>query len=80
MKDLVSKIISGDEKAFEYIKNKWNLQLKIFARSYVRSDDVSEDLIQDTYIKFWESRAVVNNEKMIGPYLFTILKKNASII
>ncbi len=74
MKDLVSKIISGDEKAFEYIKNKWNLQLKIFARSYVRSDDVSEDLIQDTYLKFWESRAVVNNEKMIGPYLFTILK------
>jgi RNA polymerase sigma-70 factor (ECF subfamily) len=74
MKDLVSKIISGDERAFEYIKNEWNLRLNIFARSYVRSDDVSKDLVQDTYIKFWEARSVVNNETMIGPYLFTILK------
>jgi len=74
MDDLVSKIHLGDERVFEHIKNEWSQRLKIFARSYVRLNDVSEDLVQDTFIKFWEARHSLNYEKMIAPYLFTILR------
>ncbi len=74
MKDLVSKIRSGDERVFEYIKNEWTWRLRVFARSYVRLDDVSEDLIQDTFIKFWETRGSFENENLLAPYLFTILR------
>ncbi|NCB96839.1 MAG: RNA polymerase sigma-70 factor [Bacteroidia bacterium] len=74
MEDLVSKIRLGDEKVFEYIKKEWGQKLRIFARSYVRLNGVSEDLVQDTFIKFWEARRTFENEKMIAPYLFTILR------
>jgi RNA polymerase sigma-70 factor (ECF subfamily) len=74
MKDLVSKIRSGDERVFEYIKNEWTWRLRVFARSYVRLDDVSEDLTQDTFIKFWETRGSFENENLLAPYLFTILR------
>lgn len=74
MDDLVSKIRLGDERVFEYIKNVWSQRLRIFARSYVRLNDVSEDLVQETLIKFWETRHTFSNEETIAPYLFTILK------
>jgi len=74
MRDLASKIRTGDEKALEYLKNEWNQRLMTFARSYVRSRDVSEDLIQDTFIKVWETRELLERENYLVPYMFTILK------
>jgi len=74
MTDLVPKIRAGDEKAFEYLKDQWSNKLKIFARSYVRNENISEDLIQDTFIKLWEVRHTLDKEEYLGTYLFTIVK------
>ena len=74
MTDLVPKIRAGDEKAFEHLKDQWSNKLKIFARSYVRNENISEDLIQDTFIKLWEVRHTLDKEEYLGTYLFTIIK------
>lgn len=74
MKDLVCKIKAGDEDAFEYLKSEWRNRLKIFARSYVRIEAVAEDLLQDSFLKVWETRSSIENDNQLAPYIYTVLK------
>lgn len=56
------------------LKKVWYARLKIFASSYVRDNNASEDLVQDTFLKIIESEINLEECENIGALLYTILK------
>lgn len=85
---LCRKFVKGDESAFNDIYN--DTKGKIFANiySYVKSKEVAEDLLSDTYIKFINSIDELTADRSILGYLYTIsrnlslnyLEKNKRIV
>ena len=75
---LCKKFINGDKNAFNKIYE--DTKNKIFANiySYVKSKEVSEDILNDTYIKFINSIEDMKPGKSILGYLYTI-SRNLSL-
>lgn len=74
MENLLTRLSRGDDCALLLLKNEWYHKLSVFARSYVRSSFVAEDMVQDTFIKLWESREDLAKYENIGSFLYTVLK------
>lgn len=51
-------------------------QLCNYALTFTRDADVSEDLVQDLFIKIWESRRHLLSDSSIRYYLFTAIRNN----
>ena len=50
-------------------------QLKLFILKVAKSPELTEDVLHDTFIKIWESRAQINPDLPFKPYLYTIAKR-----
>ena len=74
MDNLQKRIHSGDEKALSQLRTEWSHKLSVFALSYVRCRFTAEDLVQDTFIKLWESRQDIARYDSVGSFVYTILK------
>lgn len=71
---LACKIRKGSTAAFEEIYDRYHRQLFCMARSYLKDEKLSEDAVQDIFVKLWEKREHLNPERSIKGYLFTMLK------
>ena len=75
---LCQRFIKGDQKAFNEIYE--DTKGKIFANiySYVKSKEVSEDILSETYIRFINNIEDITKNKSILGYLYTI-SRNLSL-
>lgn len=55
-KDILEKINKGDREAFDLVFKRYFPGLCTFARDYVRTYDVAEDIVQEVFINFWIDR------------------------
>jgi RNA polymerase sigma-19 factor, ECF subfamily len=69
---LVSKIKVGDTYAFKEFFNLTQPEIFHFLFRYTFDKDSANDLIQETYIKFWNARESVNPYGEPKAYLFKI--------
>jgi RNA polymerase sigma-70 factor, ECF subfamily len=74
MDSLSTRLYEGDEKALTQLRDELSKKLHVFAISYVRCDFTAEDLVQDTFIKLWESRQDIIKYSNIGSFIYTILR------
>jgi RNA polymerase sigma-70 factor (ECF subfamily) len=51
-------------------------RLKGYCKLFVADDNKAEDLIQETFITFWEKRHSIKTDRSIESYLFVILRNN----
>ncbi len=58
--------------AFQYFFNGYSQKLYRFALSYLKSDTEAEEIVQDVFLKLWESRHRLDLDKSFQSYLFTI--------
>jgi RNA polymerase sigma-70 factor (ECF subfamily) len=66
------------EKSFNELFRLLYTKLFNFAFSFTQSEVVSEEIVMDTFLKLWSSRASIASIKKIDTYLFVIVK-NLSI-
>ena len=66
----------GDKKAFEAVYNEFFGVLYHLCLNYLHDDKVSEELVQDTFMKLWEIRETLNDQINIRNFLYTITKNN----
>jgi RNA polymerase sigma-70 factor (family 1) len=71
---LVARLSNGDEQAFKALFHAHKNKLFQYSLRYVRSTDIAEDIVQDTFLKIWEQRHTLNVESAFGAYLFRIAR------
>jgi RNA polymerase sigma-70 factor (ECF subfamily) len=71
---MVTGIRSGCEKAFLLVYRQYHEKLYFYFLQKTRSEDVSEELVQLTFIKLWQYRQSLNTQLPISQQLFRIAK------
>lgn len=69
---LIKSLISGSYKSYEVLYDKWVSSLYRFVYSLVKSEDVTKDIVQETFIKIWTNRTNIDPNQSFKSYLFTI--------
>lgn len=59
--ELLSLSQTGDEKAFEAIMYRYNVQLYKYVYTRIRSEHDAKDLLQEVFISCWKNRHTINN-------------------
>ena len=72
--DLIIGIKRGNPEAFGKLYDQFAGKLYAFCFSYCRSRVFSEEAVQEVFIKVWENRAKIDENKSFSSYLFTIAK------
>lgn len=70
--ELVKQLRKGDVKAFDSLFEIYSQKLFGFALKYFKSDSDAEELVQEVFVKVWESRRSLKSEHSFKSYLFTI--------
>jgi RNA polymerase sigma factor (sigma-70 family) len=71
-KDLINKVINGSYESFTELYNCWVSRLYNFVFSLVKSEDITQDIVQETFVKIWTNRTMLSPEYSFKSYLFTI--------
>jgi len=69
---LFQQVSEGDERAFNRLFHLFLPKLYPFIIKLTRSEDVTEDIIQDTFIKVWLSRDRLAEIENPGGWLYTL--------
>jgi len=72
--ELVSRLINNDEYAFAELYFLYRYRLISFARKFVKSEVLAEDIFQDTFAAIWQSRHFLNPDFSFSSYLYTITR------
>lgn len=74
--ELVKKLQKGDLEAFDQVFRRYSDKLFGFALKYLKSQEDTEELVQDVFLKIWENRKSLKKEASLKSYLFTIAYHN----
>ncbi|MGQ9619671.1 MAG: RNA polymerase sigma factor [Bacteroidales bacterium] len=67
---ILDLVKSGDRKAFEYLFISYYKELCSYTNRIVRNQSVTEDIVMNIYVKFWENCDKININTSISGYLF----------
>jgi len=74
--DIDSKLISGLKKdnhdSFQQLFEYYSVPLYKFAIGYLKSKELTEDLVQEVFLKIWDNRENLKTNTSFQSYLFTI--------
>lgn len=73
--DIVS-LRKGEKRAYEALYNEFFGMLYHLCFHYLHDEKVSEELVQDTFMKLWEIRETLNDQCNLSNFLYTITKNN----
>jgi RNA polymerase sigma-70 factor (ECF subfamily) len=85
--DLILCLKKGDANAYAYLVDTYNHKLCLYANSLLNDISLSEDIVQNVFIKVWERRNNLNSDYSIKSYLYKCVynlcvneyKKNKSV-
>lgn len=70
--ELSKRIQAGDQSAFRELHSRYFRALYYFLMLKGKDEDVVKDVLQDSFLKFWNSRENIDPQKPIKALLFTI--------
>lgn len=73
---LIRSFIHGDERAFESLFELYHRRLYGFLYNLLKSSEDAEEIVQDTFVKIWESRHRFKEEYTFESFLFKIAKNS----
>ncbi len=73
-KNLLCAIADGDEQAFELLYSRYFQSIYRFVIGYVKSPNLTEDIVQEIFVKVWEKREILPSVSLFQPYLYTMAK------
>ncbi|GAA3557199.1 RNA polymerase sigma-70 factor [Snuella lapsa] len=69
--DLIEAVKNGDEKAFRELYELQVEGVKTFIDGFTKDSSQSDDILQETFIKLWNSRSKIDSAYSIKGYLYT---------
>jgi RNA polymerase sigma-70 factor (ECF subfamily) len=73
-KELIRQLRQGDHEAFTSLYERYWRQVYNFCRLYLSNRSVAEEVVQEVFIKIWESRESIREEKNFKGLLFIITR------
>jgi RNA polymerase sigma-70 factor (ECF subfamily) len=73
-KDLVTELKKGSSQAFNTLFEKYNGKIYNFSLGYLNDREEAKEIVQDVFLKIWNAREDLSEEKSLDSYLFTIAK------
>ena len=70
--DLLSRLINGDLQAFDHIYGRYSHKLFSFIFKILKNETEAEDVMQEVFVKIWESKEKLEDDKLLDSYIFTI--------
>ncbi len=74
--ELMLSLQKGEKPAFEAIYNDFFGVIYHLSLQYLHDEKVSEEIVQDSFMKLWEIRETLNDTFNIRNFLYTITKNN----
>ncbi len=71
--ELFDQIKTGDQKALELLFSIYFPRLNDFSRNVVKDDGISQDIVQEVFVKVWEKKAEIESLN-IEAYLFRLVR------
>lgn len=73
-KELVKQLRQGDKAAFGAIYDQYWRKVHGFVLLYLTSSVEAEDVVQDVFVKLWNIRDFIDEEKSLKGFLFIITR------
>lgn len=73
-KELLQRISTGDEKAFREFYYLYYQKLVSFARWYINSIELAEDVVSDVFFNLWKARNSIVGIVHFDTYLYSAVK------
>jgi len=73
-KDYIIELKKGSFSAFDHIFSSYKKRLYAFALGYLKVPDEAQEVVQEVFVKIWEKRDMLDENKSFNAYLFTISK------
>lgn len=70
--ELVKLLRKGDMAAFDAIYNKYCHKLHEFVFMYLKQEEDAEEIVQEVFIKIWQSRSKIDIYASFESFLFTV--------
>ncbi len=70
--DVMLRVKNGDDAAFEYLVTKFRRPMLSFMYRMARNSSVAEELVQETFLRVYRSRATYNAEAKFSTWLYRI--------
>ena len=67
---LTEYLVKGDEKAYKFLLNKFHRKLYVYALTLVNDNSMAQDIVQNVFLKTWNSRKKLNPEFSIQSFLY----------
>lgn len=74
--EIVTRFVNGDEHSFKFIFNFFYPRIYHFIRAYIPSDDLAENVVQDTFLILWNKRNDLKIDTNISAWLYTVARNN----
>ena len=71
---LASRIKIGDEQAFELFFRKFNVRLCSFANKFLNDPDLSQEIVQEAFVRLWECREDIDPDSALDSYVYRIVQ------
>lgn len=72
---IIKKLSKADEQALKWVFDKYHRRIYQFALQFLKDDSLSEEVVQDTFLRLWLNREKIDSSKPLAPYLFTIARR-----
>jgi RNA polymerase sigma-70 factor (ECF subfamily) len=70
-------VAEGDENAFRVLYESQRNRIYSFSLQILRKEELAEELVQDVFLKIWNSRAALTDIESIEAFLYTVARNLA---
>ena len=75
--DLLTRLTNGDILAFDQVYELYSHKLFSFVFNILKNESEVDDIVQEVFVKIWESRSKLEDYKLLNSYIFTIAYNNS---
>lgn len=73
-KEVILRLIDGDEGAFCELYANYRKRLIYFAMSFVKSQEFAEDIFQEVFAYIWQNRRFIDPGQSFSSYVYTMVR------
>lgn len=70
--ELITRLKNGDMLAFDQVYEQYSHKLFSFVFKILKNENDAEEIVQEVFVKIWESRHKLGSCKLFNSYIFTI--------